>query len=1640
MGNGVKPTSMLSRHIPMICLQRAETAASKSNRVYPKSQANQPDADSGKQMDSKAFKGSVAETFGSAMSMEWVDGEVQLPDLYESHGACAIINIPGYQALLGKLEQRTDNIPDIVEQSLETMFSQVTQLLGDSEVWALEDLSSDFKGLRLPPRCSIGCGRIVDVHLGIDGVRLEHVSLGSALTVALDMMSSDVIAGEVAVSTIMWNLISNTLIGSGLTGTLISSSRKSANELFPSWVSIAWQKTLLGNFEAAKATALQSIEVFSMDEIVKVELNRPECRSARAMIKLYLSDISNWISSGKPPDLGEVKSWRLKPSDRWEVRSIVCYNLKLQQAGGVLNEKQHSEYEIALRLQNVISVIFKCCKSKGMDVLKILPTGTGCFSVICVAGIFPLQSTCHEALAVETSILIREHILKNTLFTGDLTTAICSGRVYIGMLHNESRSDFRILGSLVELAVMLGSLPSEERHVNRIIVNNGIYRAFENSSRVGYLSDTRTILLHRGGVVEDIKETSYTIWKASRHVEVTISEIPRISDTVFEESSLGKWEEKPGPSSGTDFKSCHYTLTSLCNDYAETSLQRAIIIEGPAGSGKSFLMREAKSHLERLCIPFCAVKTPELGAYSLLHAFSILIPQLFEHLETYCIGDITKTALGARHVQITDSESAMTKHKKNEFETGRFRPRPRPASGIRRFLHSSMVRLDFSRNYKVSPEPQDATQNEYIGLVRGWFEMVGIDSNEMLPLMNSVLPINVPENDFTSNIGSEGRVIVLSRILVQLFNYFTNRKHLAILIDEAERSQGNAQSPMGHQDINDFIVQALSGRVFSVDENLLRVIGNQTSGSPLHVNMIVSYLDEASDPHLIFTNGKLEMAGVEEDVLKAITGDMQEATKQLFKRLRSKDFKHLLKCASIIGNNFSLEEIACIWDEPTFDPNIASRQIVSPVDRKTIKKLSMLIFLYDSFDFLYRVASPLEGEDRLNPLQSMYAFRNGSTREAIYTLNTDSTILRSRHARLVAFYEGVITDSTETVFIPLLCLHHQKASLTNRTALLKRIQYLEMMGMYMVTRTQSYIEARSVYNELQQTITKSSMEENFGNNLLADWHIRLAFSYGHGIQREVDPATSLKHAKVALNLLKVNWPATDTAWLTLLTQETSLLLVNMLSFYIFVKPRQAFRRKRGLSQTQMKDDRYSRKEGTPFEQHGQLNKALKLQPLLNLISNHLFRTHARLRDQISFDLYSLNVALRIGQHVKNARGKLFASLALKYWFMGGWDFLSTLLLNGALKHLSSGNEDMFDPIVYASISLHLNARGDWLSAEKYSESGMEQCFRKGDMKSWLVCASQLAFMKIYSGDLKAAESLEVRCCLESDLNGLRQGYVWGKAISSIIFIFMGQYHLVTRLQETVFKGYSTASFQQKAVIDGIKAFTDLSQGNINESIDAIERIVTYLPKMHYTNNQGMHGLFLAVIIVLRIMEEYFEVLPRNGSKKSSRSRSASVQPSETVRKPTILKRPKSVSPSPGKEYTAANTSVHTKDSERPLNRSFMGSIRRSVISHSSPEVAIIRKRLRVFASKTLESIKPFRRHSFASVIVAILRATILALDVSFKSAAFSLNSSALIAWKAWTYAGRSSQFQKEAMLAREFLNKAGVKFLSVLDMNENSAQ
>jgi hypothetical protein len=120
-------------------------------------------------------------------------------------------------------------------------------------------------------------------------------------------------------------------------------------------------------------------------------------------------------------------------------------------------------------------------------------------------------------------------------------------------------------------------------------------------------------------------------------------------------------------------------------------------------------------------------------------------------------------------------------------------------------------------------------------------------------------------------------------------------------------------------------------------------------------------------------------------------------------------------------------------------------------------------------------------------------------------------------------------------------------------------------------------------------------------------------------------------------------------------------------------------------------------------------------------------------------------------------------------------------------------------------------------------------------------------MLIFDGRLKEALSLEKQCSDLCEKNFFRSGLIWATAIICQIYLLQGDIVNAQAMEPTLAECYSDCTRQQRALIDSIFAHLSIIRGNLKSSMDSLERMILNLKTVHFTSNQALIGIFLAVL-------------------------------------------------------------------------------------------------------------------------------------------------------------------------------------------------
>ncbi|KAJ3333621.1 hypothetical protein HDU76_006111 [Blyttiomyces sp. JEL0837] len=1578
------------------------------------------------------YNGDVVEIVGDSITIVW--RILKNPDRLEGDSDQYCL-LPTAYSQKGHRSATTDATLIAIQCCI-----SISRLLNESEVWALEGMSKSFTGLKMPVRCAISTGTILDTHVGVDGIRLEHLVLGNAARLARDLLEfAGILAGGIAITKSSRDLVKDRLESIGIT--MASQKHETCFDEYFLINLIQQHRGSKGDVVLKRLTmiqqAMKSIPPWDLDD--NNTMDDHYLLTAYRMNRRYLSEgalsFLNLVThhghgghhtSGQAHGHsgsvhGKIPSTHLHaqtPIRSAQYQSATILSLSLLPDNW--DDGNDDCLIFAARIQLALSIVVKCCKLREIDVFHVQKVAN--FAVIiCAVGLEPWKHENHASLAIQTSFEIRELLLANAQNVGKFKISLSSGSLFQGVIKNAYRSEYRLVGGCLETGVMLcctngnqgvSTVMIDQTTLNPLVLTH-VAGLFSRDPIVIYIKrlGLRASESHKSLSQDKEKETKKELqqqivdhdtnqphygqstlrriqWKASPVEEVSVHVSPRWSHmstlnlrqerepswlqlpqsntndvpaggnaTTYTSNPQRQGEdassELPQPSKPSLLRHQYVKdfIHEMCNVVFTEDRAPIALFMGEAGMGKSVVLRHAKEIIESENITLCCAKAPDLDSYSLLHPYNIIMPQIFLLLynlissRSEALSEKTASKNSFRADVISDLVKPKRFGDNRESTSNIFNFKGGQMFSKRAYLgsaviakgksmegiqsgqresvttagrHTAQVTITSTQSKHTSPTiVNDIQPDRWLQLIRCCLVNAGEDVDLVLPLLEAVVPVHIPGNIHTDNLGPDGRSHLLHALIVRLINFYSGFEPLCILIDDMHlmvRGSNylipqpvipNAQCflVLGSRPVTDYrrsfvhdikrinrtkvlplvgfemfdtatvIIERFGERAYSIDQSVLAAIQSLTSGCPLFVDALATLL--LNLPSLAISDGVLVPFKDIYDFQDSLPRNVEEVISRQFRQIKNREFIRFVMCASTVGSRFSLDEVANIWkDLPDHHDFTNTTTHATKLSLALMKHYSLLLNIYDEFGYFERAFDALDGGDYLAPFGSVFNFKTLNVWQVLRDLTAVGVSIemkRKRHARLIALYDSAIEDQTETTFIPYLCRHHALAGLSDRSSVNKRVQYLEMMGSYMIQILQSYVEARSIYQQIKLVVLQFSLEDHYGNILLAGWNISLAHAFSYGLSRDVESSTALEYARKALDLLGFQWPETASQWERFTSKEYLHICANTLFYNAIYKPLKSLRRfssklgqhhqethieheyfqdmdlllaksfTRGVMFPRMKgflDKLRIRRYTTSWKIDGNKIPARRNEALvkvLGIVTNNLARNHAPSTQQIPFGLFALNVALRSGTNVTQAKGRAYANLAASFWFVPFRQRISRISLANAENQIEGLSADMTDPLIFVSMCHHLTACGDW-----------------SEYQTWLFSAGQKAFMLIYDGRLQQALDLEEICLEESLNNDFRPGAIWARSLIAQISILQNRVY-VAESQETYLKDlYRVASTQQKIIIDGILCQLQHRRDEDSDSIESIKRIAEMLPSIDKTNYQSLHGVFLATLTAYSI--------------------------------------------------------------------------------------------------------------------------------------------------------------------------------------------
>jgi hypothetical protein len=581
-------------------------------------------------------------------------------------------------------------------------------------------------------------------------------------------------------------------------------------------------------------------------------------------------------------------------------------------------------------------------------------------------------------------------------------------------------------------------------------------------------------------------------------------------------------------------------------------------------------------------------------------------------------------------------------------------------------------------------------------------------------------------------------------------------------------------------------------------------------------------------------NDTLIPKGGIEEFNNALPTQLDDFLLLIFDKLQCMEFKNLLKIASVIGREFSLEEVATV-----LSGDYTKFSLVF------LERLKSLIRMYD----YGRLLEPREGakQSPIYPFENNFIFTSSQMRESIYKSRVTTTEKNSIHLKLVRYYEKEIIQTNEPTFVPKICHHYHFIGYTDRDDILQHVKYMVMLGNYICLSAEMYLETIQLYTGIKSLIEEKELEGVLGANLRSEIHIRLGHAYSHGLPDEINKIQSLRHLMIAIDMLDFKWPRNDSQWWNLIIGEASLWGWSAFA-KIFLKEGDQKKRRNFLR------DLFNRDE---YSTNQKIDRLEHLQPVLKDLSRNLVENGYRMRDQIGCDLLVLNNAYRMGIY-HSSGAKLPISFATNFWFTGH----PIISKNIASRILEKNIEKNMDALSYSAGAFYWIVCGRWDIAFRWAENGMDLSQKVGDFNNWQMCSKQESFLRLYNGHFYEVTSIEKKrtevCSMHGDTLGIRSANISIFILILVIItvqILQGNFEDAKSTRDEKNHWYKELPPVLRAQMQAIFAHIEISNENFNASLDCIERAIELFVKIHPTNIQVFSTILLSTLALYSIYEK-----------------------------------------------------------------------------------------------------------------------------------------------------------------------------------------
>lgn len=447
-----------------------------------------------------------------------------------------------------------------------------------------------------------------------------------------------------------------------------------------------------------------------------------------------------------------------------------------------------------------------------------------------------------------------------------------------------------------------------------------------------------------------------------------------------------------------------------------------------------------------------------------------------------------------------------------------------------------------------------------------------------------------------------------------------------------------------------------------------------------------------------------------------LPSDISEATlpcsydqiiKWQFNRLSSKPFQKLVKCASIVGRQFSMEDICAAW------PNVYSTQRKTENVMNLKQYLLGTLLLNDYFDFFERV-SDLD-EEVTESFNVIFQFRFAEVRNIIrlQVMNDNERLIRQKN--LISHYERQLSTITEPFHIPLICYYYSITYITDLNTLQKRIKYLLMLGAYLCKCTESYMEAQYIFMQVDRILEKYGLHERIGPYLSTEWDLNMAVSFANCPDEFANPHKSIDYLINGLSKLGYEWPTSKEEWgKIIISKSVYVLLVSWKN--VFVEKHKKNKISPEKSNIANKGSFLISDDSGYIEEIERVDSKLKWQRIslfLSLLSLYQSKVNGSLHEQLALHLSIISINLQHDQGNVSQNIQSFIQIALLLLYIGHMNTSIWIFKNISIQSHTGVTLTYASPESFSLSMVYFTATGNWEMVDRDSKDCMNFCKTHG---------------------------------------------------------------------------------------------------------------------------------------------------------------------------------------------------------------------------------------------------------------------------------------------------------------------------------------